>query len=145
MKEKINGHRIIAIDPGLNGCGVAVMEEGKITHMRMLEVWQLFSLLSHEMAAFVLIEDSNLGGNWHGSTARGSVGKNKAVSTIILQFLKSNYFKYHAFPPAGYSQAFKDAKDFNAATGWKGKSNKDERAAAAMAIAWWPIVSVGVV
>lgn len=82
---------------------------------------------------FFVFEDSNLTkGNWHGSTARGGVGKNKATCIIFRQWLDLHDCHYIAIPPVGYSQFFKDKDFFKKITGFEKVPNADVRASAAM-------------
>jgi len=137
--------KIIAIDPGLRGSGVAIWSHGEFDALHKMDLWHLYELIEDEGDYFYLVEDSNLGGgNWHGVTSRANVGKNQAVSTLIVEYLKHIGRRYTALVPAGYSTRYTDAKGnyckfsrkvFESETGWKGGSNKDSRAAAAMVLA----------
>ena len=137
--------KIIAIDPGLRASGIAIWKDEKFEKLCKMELWELYEVISSDSQAFYLVEDSNLGGgNWHGMTSRANVGKNQAVSTLIVEYLKHTGRRFKALPPAGYSARYADSKGnfskthkkiFEAETGWKRTSNKDSRAAAAMVVA----------
>ena len=133
--------KIVAIDPGLRGSGIAIWKDDKFEKLCKMELWELYELISSDSEAFYLVEDSNIGKNWHGPTSRANVGKNQAVSTLIIEYLKKMNRGFRQLPPSGYSTRYTDAKGnyckfsrkvFESETGWKGASNKDSRAAAAM-------------
>jgi hypothetical protein len=137
---------ITAIDPGLRGCGIAIYstDAERFITLSKWQLWDVFDYIDACPEDFYIVEDSNLNkNNWHGATGRGNVGKNKAVSTLIVEFLKHRKRDFIAIKPDGYSKRYTDSKGrftnfykevFEKETGWKGVSNKDSRAAAAMVI-----------
>jgi hypothetical protein len=102
---------LIAIDPDLNKSGFAVYDLQTKTYINIktLHLWELFYWLKEwDLSEFlVLIEDSNLiKTSWHGTASRSNVGKNKAVSKLIVDFCKVHKIAYRAIKPDGYSQYF---------------------------------------
>lgn len=135
---------IIGIDPGLNGSGFAMydLSDKKFVALEKLQIWEIFDYMRENPDDFYLIENSNLDKrNWHGKTARGGVGKNKAVSQLIVDYAKELNLHYKELLPNGYSKQYTDSKGkftnvhqkiFIKDTGWGKTSNKDSRAACAM-------------
>jgi len=129
---------VIGIDPafGSKGCAVCIVEDGNV-YFYMMQVWELFNLIINRSGTLLdgdsllfVIENSNLNkGNWHGSTARGGVAKNKAISQIIVDFCDAHKINYKEIPPNGYSVMAKSIKAFQADSGYKGRTNVDQRAA----------------
>jgi hypothetical protein len=102
---------LIAIDPDLNKSGLAIydLETKKYTGASTYYLWSLFHWLGHWDLSqiLVLIEDSNLiKTSWHGTASRSNVGKNKAVSKLIVDFCKVHKIAHRAIKPDGYSQYF---------------------------------------
>ena len=127
---------ICAIDPSTTASGVCVLENGNIIFLQSLSAGKLiaFCLDMCEKDVTFIVENSNLiSSNWHGSSARGNVGKNKGVSMFIAGFLKHNSLKVVELKPDGYSQVYASAAIFKADTRWAQMTNKDTRAAYAMA------------
>ena len=137
---------ITAIDPGLRGSGIAIYstEIHDFLHLTKWQIWDVFEYIDKNPENFFIVEDSNLNkNNWHGATGRANVGKNKAVSTLIVEFLRERERNFMAVKPDGYSKRYADPQGrftnfykqvFQKETGWMGVSNKDSRAAAAMII-----------
>ena len=142
--------KIIAIDISLSEknkkkCGVCVYdeEEKKITDVFSLFYVSIQNILQGDFFCFekktfqrkevtVVFEDSNLlKANWHGHTARGGVGKNKAACIIFKQWLDLHEIKNKQIPPNGYSQFFRNKNDCKTLTGIEEK-NADVRSAIAM-------------
>jgi hypothetical protein len=103
---------LIGIDPDLDKSGVAVydLKAGKYTYVETLYLWEYYfvTLQQYRLEAIhFLIEDSNLiKGSFHGASARSNVGKNKAVSKLIVDFCKAHNISHTAIKPDGYSQYF---------------------------------------
>lgn len=130
--------RIIGIDPGVNGSGVAVLENGKLVELHTMKTWEIYGfLLTEGEDTTVLVENSNLvRGNWHGRTGRENVGKNKSIAQEIVDYCIATKLNLVELIPDGYSQTYAGKmgkKLFEAETKWKGSSNKDNRAAYSMA------------
>ena len=130
---------LIGIDPGVDKCGVtAINEEFKQADFASFAIWDVFNYLlsvSKNYQYLSVIENSNLlKGNWHGKSARGNVGKNKAVSKIIVDYCKAHELRYIEIKPNGYSIQAKNKAVFEAICKADGvtfpsRSNEHERAA----------------
>jgi hypothetical protein len=122
---------IIGIDPGITKSGVAIVEKEKLLQVMYLHLWELFKFLEQKKEnALIVFENSNLiKGNWHNASARGNVGKNKAVSQIIQDFLEKNKFNYIAIKPSGFSVMANHDKLFKSISKFQGKTNEHERSA----------------
>lgn len=137
--------KIVAIDPALNGSGVAIWNDGVFEDLRRMDLWEIFEFMDSEDIDYYLIENSNLTkANWHGSTGRANVGKNQAVSKLIVDYAKSKGINFKELKPSGYSMMYTDSKGnysdyhkrlFLADTKYLKSTNKDSRAAAAMILA----------
>lgn len=135
--------KIIGIDPGLNASGVAIFD-GKYEY-KSLKLWQLYNFILANSSAFFVVENSNLDrGNYHGPKARGNVGKNKAVSKLIVDYCEHLGVDFMQLKPDGYSKRYTDGKGrytdlhkrlFQQESGYTGQTNKHERAATAMIVA----------
>ncbi len=132
--------KIIAIDPGMHNSGLAVYE-GKFTRLEYPNLWQLMEYIhkvgkaDYKDDVLFLVENSNLNkNNWHGHSARGGVGKNKAISQEIVNHCKRCGVKLIELPPTGYSKVYAGVRRqfFETDTKWYGKSNEHNRAACAM-------------
>jgi hypothetical protein len=123
--------KFIGVDPGLTKSGVCFFESKNDILLHSFEQYDLFCYLLSHKDCHIFVENSNLiKGTFHGSTSRANVGKNKAVSQLIVQFLKSQGFEYTELPPSGYSILAKKLKNiFEQESGWSGSSNEHERAA----------------
>ena len=146
---------IIAVDPSVSGSGVCVLKDGKVVDLAMMKTWELYEFLENahydiydsnivlvrkklESRPIILVENSNLiSSMWHGATGRANVGKNQAISQEIVDFAKAKKMNVVELKPDGYSKTYPNEAYFKADTKWKGKSNKDTRAAAAMCIRYW--------
>ena len=90
-------------------------------------------------STIILIEDPRLVNHhvatWHkgGVGAARNVGKCEAIAILLDEFCKDHKLNYRMIAPAGYSAFFNNEKVFQNTTGWAGKTNKDARAAGAMA------------
>lgn len=123
---------VYAVDPDLTKSGFACIIDGKYVSIYTMPLWDLFDTLNDIIIGTVYIEDANLIKGTYHKHGQQNVGKGKAVCKLIIDFCEAKGIKYERLKPAGYSQLFKDAKIFRAATGWEGKTNEDARAAAAM-------------
>ena len=128
-------NKVIAIDPDLNKSGVACLFYGKLIAVDCLAIWDLFDYIDKNKDALFLIEDSTLiKATWHrgGNGMAKNVGKNQAISRIIIDFCKARGVSYQAVKPSGWSNFFRNAEDFMRRTGWDKSGNEDSRAAVAM-------------
>ena len=141
----------IGIDPGTTASGVTGIElddKGNIVIVRKesLPLWEVFDLIKNcaiTPASFlIVVENSNLvKGNWHGKSARGNVGKNKAISQNITDYCKHLQVRLVELPPQGYSVTAKNINRFeltiyaDRVTNWPNRSNEHERAAYLIAMA----------
>jgi hypothetical protein len=122
--------KAVSIDPGLTKSGVCFFESKNDILLHSLTLYELQGYLLQHKDCHIFVENSNLiKGNWHGATARGGVGKNKAVSKLIVEFLQAHSFEYTEIAPNGFSILGKYREPFESESGWSGESNKDERAA----------------
>lgn len=134
--------KIVAIDPGYNGSGMAVWEDGEFKDLRRIQLDDLYEFFENEKVDYYLIEDSRLmRGNWHGHSARANVAKNKSTSKFIVDKAKKLGLPVRILKPAGYSLMYVDHEGkysdwhkrlFLADTKYLKSTNKDSRAAAAM-------------
>lgn len=128
---------IVAIDPSVNLSGVCVynLNTKEIEELSSKRIWEIFQdiNLADLGSVYFFVENSNLvKGNWHGKTARGNVGKNKGISQNIVDYLREFKASFEELKPNGYSLKFASAKKFIDTTECTIRSNKDNRAAAAM-------------
>jgi hypothetical protein len=122
--------KAVSIDPGLTKSGVCFFESKNDILLHSLTLYELQGYLLQHKDCHIFVENSNLiKGNWHGATARGGVGKNKAVCQLIIQFLQSQGFDYTEVKPNGFSVMAKRKAMFEQESGWSGSSNEHERAA----------------
>lgn len=132
--KKIN--KIIGIDPDLKKSGITIydIEKKEYEICTSLPMWDLFSILKLEKNSFVILEFSTSNFTWQkgGKVGAMNVGKNKAVATIIKEYLDFLQIPYKLAEPAGYSNYFKDVDFFEEKTGIAYKTNQDARASAAM-------------
>lgn len=128
----------IGIDPGLGKSGVAIFHKGKLMQLHHMNLWQIFCLINKNEHAKFYVENSNVEkSNWHGMSARGNVGKNKAISQEIVNHCRRVGVELVELRPRGYSKQFAGAggkRIFEQLTGWDGSSNEHNRAASAMVI-----------
>lgn len=127
--------KLIGIDPGIN-CGVAVSENGKLTHvtsMRLYELFEFMDSLNHSEIK-VYIENPN---TWrpHGKNAfidtnrlQGAGGVKQTYKHIVEYLInkKINHV------PTSISGTLKKLKSptFVSYTGWEKKTNEHGRDAA---------------
>ena len=133
-----NIEKIIAIDPDLNASGLAIFNTDirELDICRTINIWDLFNLLLNYDLAFnilVLLEQSTNKATWHsgGVGASQNVGKNKAVASIIKDFMVVKKINHKILEPNGYSNYF-DKESIVKVTGFTGSTNKDSRSAVAM-------------
>lgn len=131
--------KIIGIDPDLRKSGYANFdtELKHFTQVTSLYLWDLFKeikLQSGFSESIVYIEHSEKNCVWHGgrNTTSINVGKNKAISIILIDFCEKNGINYKTVEPSGYSILFDNIDIFQIQTDWLKKTNKDARAAAAI-------------
>lgn len=128
---------IVAIDPSVNLSGVCTynLNTKEIERLSSRRIWEVFQDISFAnlSSVFFFVENSNLvKGNWHGASGRGNVGKNKGISQNIVDYLREIGASFEELKPKGYSLKFASAKKFVSVTECTIRSNKDNRAAAAM-------------
>lgn len=138
MKRFSDYSNIIGIDPDLHKSGVAIYEPKgkKLIECTSMYMWDLFDtiLVQSQFKTLFRLEFPNTTNTWHkgGKGASLNVGKNQAVAIIIKEFLDAHRCNYELLSPTGYSILFNDENVFKNTTGFKKKTNKDARAAAAM-------------
>lgn len=124
---------LIGIDPDVDKSGVAVVINKQLIECTTMHLWDLFEFIRSKKEAKFYVENSNLeSGNWHGATSRENVGKNKAVSQIIVNFIKNEKYNLVELKPNGYSKVFKNEKIFEKVTKFEKRTSQDARAAACM-------------
>jgi hypothetical protein len=128
---------IVAIDPSVNLSGVCVynLNTKEIEELSSKRIWEIFQdiNLADLRSVYFFVENSNLDKrNWHGASARGNVGKNKGISQNIVDYLREVKASFEELKPDGYSLKFASSETFISTTGCTIRSNKDNRAAAAM-------------
>lgn len=137
--------KIVAIDPSLNGSGVAIWSDGEFETLCRMDLWEIFEFMDSEKVDYYMIENSNMTkANWHGATGRANVGKNQAVSKLLVDYAIKKGINFIELKPSGYSMMYADSKGnysdyhkrlFLADTKYLKSTNKDSRAAAAMILA----------
>lgn len=130
--------RLIGIDPDLKKSGITFynIEKKEYEYCTSVKIWELFHYLKMEKGrnTFVLLEFSTSNFTWQkgGKVGAMNVGKNKAVATIIKDYLDYLVISYKLCEPAGYSKYFNDTDYFAEITKYTGKTNADARASAAL-------------
>lgn len=136
---------IIAIDPDLRKSGVAIFSplEQRLSYVGSLPLWEVFDLIEGTQNAVTVIEQSPHTNTWHkgGKGAAVNVGKNLAISILLVDFCKSKGLGYVTIPPNGYSHYYCVAiggknrfleREFKRDHQWEKQTNKDSRAAVGM-------------
>lgn len=144
----------IGIDPDLVASGVAIVANGSLMHLRNEPINDLVEFIHSAVVACsiagnavaVLMEDPEVNKPVfsHGTNNRRkreriaqNVGNVKAAARLIAELLNANGIEVIKVAPLKgpvKQQAKKNGAYFNKLTGWIGKSNKDTRDAALIAL-----------
>lgn len=139
--SKVKVMRVIGIDPDANKHGISLFENGALVNLYNLELFGLYELITWELSGNVdLISIENVCGN--NSLFRKSANEETQVSIGrrlgMVQQSQTEIERMCAYleipiirnkiSSIWKNQAGK--KQFQAVTGWKGKSNEDTRSAA---------------
>lgn len=135
MKRKY----IISIDPDLkkNGYSLFDYDDLNLIECKSVFIWDLFKLIENYnniYDLYVFLEFSKNNTVWHkfSSVTAQNVGKNKAISIILKDFLILNNIKHKTFELNGYSAFFKDVNFFKQITKFEKTTNIDARASASI-------------
>jgi hypothetical protein len=129
----------VGIDPDIEKSGFAIMEGGKLEAMNSLPFFELCEELREiftdcrdlmvTIEAGWLIQKSN----WHPAQGRGvrdriskNVGENHAAGKLIARWCEAQKIPYEVIPPRGKVKS----AQFKRLTGWKSRTNQDQRDAA---------------
>lgn len=132
---------IIGIDPGIQ-TGIACFEDGEILYLATLSPMECIDGIQTIQPDMICFEDSRLqsvvfkrGVNSHAllKIAR-DVGSIDAQCRLLVELCGQLGIAYHGVSPKAKGSKL-DAKQFEAKTGWTGRSNQHERDAAMVA---WP-------
>ena len=132
----------IGIDPDSKAHGVAIYEDGKLealVNWQLMEIYDFLRDLKFKNVEFI-IEDvkKNKGTFKKGYTKNKdaekgiaqSVGKCKQAQIELERMLDYFNVPYRNFPISKMWKSQAGKKQFELATGWKGRSNEDNRSAA---------------
>lgn len=126
---------LIGIDPDVDKNGVAYCVNGKLHFLRNLSFFQLFDYLkiNKDVVEKVVIEAGWLNkSNWHKTNGSNSVnaqigqrtGANHETGRKIVEMCEYLNLPYELVRP---QKSKVDAKYFNRVTGWKGRTNQEQR------------------
>lgn len=137
---------VIGIDPDLEKCGVAFVEDGLLTSLEAHGFFALITLIDLNPDAVYVVEDVELNkaiyARHAGKNAKvrerigQNVGQVKAVARLIAQYLELKDCRYQMVAPlkGRFKKAKEDRALFNRITGWTGSSNADKRDAGMLAL-----------
>lgn len=130
---------ILGIDPGAS-TGVATFVDGRLIGLDTISPSEIADRLDGSMPVRVIFEDSRLQSHaWTQVKSRAAalkmarnIGEIDAWCKLIVALCASRDIPAHGISPKGKGAKL-NAKQFEAATGWIGKSNEHERDAAMVA------------
>lgn len=122
--------KVIGIDPG-KATGVAIALDGKINHLVTTDFWGCVEQLQRHVDAAVVIELPGTKHVWHdGATSKKAiqrtgvnVGSCIREAELLVKWLHLNGRDYMIQKPLGKLTSIQ----FNALTGWVGRTNQHER------------------
>lgn len=139
---------LIGIDPDLTKSGVALVQNGKLTHLLALPFPQLLVFAQQHKNAIFVVENvehdkttyrrANTNQRQHARIAQ-NVGQVKGVARVLIQCLESFGCQVVTIKPltgAVKRHAKTNANYFNKLTGWQGRTNQDKRDAALIALSY---------
>ncbi|CAA0288949.1 hypothetical protein [Acinetobacter baumannii] len=127
---------IIGIDPDLDKSGVAVLKDGllRLDNMRFYDLTQYFEVNKDQIKKVVieagwLNKKSNLHGRIGQSKRAGeriakNVGENHATGKLLAEMAESLGLTVVLVKP---TKSKKNSEEFNRITGWKGRTNQEQR------------------
>lgn len=140
--------KVIGIDPGAN-TGVATFESGNLLALETIAPHQIERVMRERMPTRVVFEDSRLQGHtWTQVPSRPAalkmarnVGQIDAWCILITALCADLGIAAHGVSPQGKGIKI-GAAQFNALTGWAGRSNQHERDGAMCVWPYRKVVSV---
>lgn len=132
---------VLGIDPGTH-TGVAVIQDGKLTHLMTINPIDIAATMAQWSADRVVFEDSRLTTHMFTTNKNPAVAKSMArkvgqvdmVCGLIVEACERLKIPAHGISPKGKGAKL-DAAQFRALTGWQGSSNEHQRDACQVA---WP-------
>ena len=141
---------IIGVDPDVDKSGFCIVNSGKIQHLGVFPLWELFNYLDKQFDVLVVIEAGWIDKNgkeaknksYHGGGKGSSydVGRNSEIGRQIAKFCQDNKIPYVLRQPRGYSGL--NAAQFKAITKYEGKTNSETRVAAMFALDEWNLLNL---
>lgn len=126
---------IVGIDPDLVKSGVAIVKDGKLVDLMLLDFFELITLFAeHEDEIKKVVVEAGwliAKSNWHGvgknkavcERIAKSVGENHATGKLIAHMAERMGLKVQLLKPHGK----KNAEQFKRMTGWQGRTNQETR------------------
>ncbi len=130
---------VVGIDPGTS-TGFAVFRDGKLIHLQTIHPLDIAEAIADCAPTRVIFEDSRLTSHLFTTNKNPAVAKSMARKVgqidaycgLITAACERLEIPAHGISPAQKGKKVK-AEQFEAATGWIGKSNQHERDAAMVA------------
>ncbi len=132
--------RFIGIDPDIRRSGVAVAIDGKLEQLHTMDFWSLIDFLDANADAHIVIEGGwlNKTHNYHPTQNKftaakigANVGANWQIGKLLEEYCQYMSRTYELVRPL---RSKVDGREFHLYTGWKKRTNSEERDAAMLIV-----------
>ncbi len=132
--------KYIGIDPDIKESGVAVGVDGRIDNLYVMKFWDLIDFLDKNLEATIVIEAGwlNKTANYHATQNKftaakigANVGANWQIGKLLEEYCLYMERNYLLVRP---TRSKTDAKEFQLYTGWKKRTNSEQRDAAMLIV-----------